>query len=166
VDRVHTAEIDSHPVAEFGVGDLSGGMLRIGNAPFDTAGPNNHPTSLRLELNERGQLRAESGGQSITLGQRADLPGTIRPGVGERARFRIERSLLSWPTPLEINFMSGASPSWKRHLYYRLNWEKQSGERLEMVWRYEQWFYSGNGWASGFMTRAGTTGLIHTEIAP
>jgi hypothetical protein len=33
-----------------------------------------------------------------------------------------------------------------------------------MVWRYEQYFYEN--WASGFMTRAGTTGLIHVDIRP
>jgi hypothetical protein len=33
-----------------------------------------------------------------------------------------------------------------------------------MLWRYEQYFYPGNGWASGFMTPQGYTGLIQVEI--
>lgn len=40
----------------------------------------------------------------------------------------------------------------------------KAGGRLEMVWRYEQYYY--DNWASGFITRAGTTGLIRVEIRP
>ncbi len=75
-------------------------------------------------------------------------------------------SILSWPTPFDFNFMTGHSPSWKRHLYYRVLWKKPSGAKLEMLWRYEQYFYPGNGWASGFMTRQGFTGLIQVDIRP
>jgi hypothetical protein len=45
-----------------------------------------------------------------------------------------------------------------------VRWKKSSGATLEMLWRYEQYFYPGNGWASGFMTRQGSTGLIRVEI--
>jgi hypothetical protein len=73
---------------------------------------------------------------------------------------------LSWPTPFDINFMTGHSPSWKRNLYYALDWRKASGQRLEMVWHYEQYFYPGDGWTSGFMIREGATGLIRVKISP
>jgi len=33
-----------------------------------------------------------------------------------------------------------------------------------MLWRYEQFFYPGNGWANGFMTREGCTGLVRLDI--
>ena len=46
----------------------------------------------------------------------------------------------------------------------RVVWEKPDGCRLEMVWRYEQYYY--DHWTSGFMTRAGTTGLIRVDIRP
>jgi hypothetical protein len=75
-------------------------------------------------------------------------------------------SALSWPTPLDLNFMTGHSPSWKRHHYYQLTWKKPSGANLEMLWRYEQYFYPGSGWGSGFMTREGSTGLIRVDIRP
>src|SRR5207248_10855979 len=88
------------------------------------------------------------------------------PPPGDDAFIEIRRSVLSWPTPFEINFMAGHSPSWKRHLYYRLLWKKPAGEKLEMLWRYEQYFYSDNGWASGFMTHEGSTGLIQLDISP
>jgi hypothetical protein len=35
-----------------------------------------------------------------------------------------------------------------------------------MLWRYEQYFYPVNGWASGFMTHEGSTGLIQLDISP
>ena len=109
----------------------------------------------------------ESAGHSIALGRLGDSLGrepAVKPEAGDKAHFTIERSIWSWPTPLDINFISGHSPSWKRHLYYRLVWEKPTGGRLEMLWRYEQYFY--DGWASGFMTRQGTVGLIRVDIRP
>ena len=88
------------------------------------------------------------------------------PPTADNALIEIRRSVLSWPTPFELNFMTGQSPSWKRRLYYRLLWKKSSGAKLEMTWRYEQYFYPGNGWASGLMTRQGPTGLIQVHISP
>jgi hypothetical protein len=35
-----------------------------------------------------------------------------------------------------------------------------------MVWRFEQYFYSTDGWTGGDMTREGSTGLIKAEIKP
>jgi hypothetical protein len=54
-------------------------------------------------------------------------------------------------------------------LYYVLRWKKTTGATLDMIWRYEQFFYGqqlipGNGWGSGFMTREGSTGLIQVAI--
>jgi hypothetical protein len=60
--------------------------------------------------------------------------------------------------------MTGRSPSWKRHIYYELRWTKSSGAQLQMLWRYEQFFYPGNGWAGGLMTHGGSTGLIRADI--
>jgi hypothetical protein len=51
-------------------------------------------------------------------------------------------------------------------LYYRILWKKPSGAKLEMLWRYEQYFYSDKGWASGFMTREGSTGLVKVDMHP
>ena len=82
----------------------------------------------------------------------------------DNASISVRHSALSWPTPFDFNFMIGHSPSWKRHAYYRLRWKKQDGSELRMAWRYEQYFYPGNGWASGFMTHEGSTGLIKVDI--
>ena len=60
--------------------------------------------------------------------------------------------------------MTGHAPSWKRHYYHQLVWKKRSGAKLEMLWRYEQYFYPADGWTEGNMTHEGTTGLIKVEI--
>ena len=112
LDRIHTAEVESEAVKEIGTEDLSGGMIKIDQHPFSLAGPDERPSGLRLTLSARGELRAEINDLSITLGQSAHSLGPIRPVPGETARFRVAHSVLSWPTPLEFNFMTGYAPSW------------------------------------------------------
>jgi hypothetical protein len=132
---------------------------------------------LQLSLNDRNdpalsigttkndQLGLANGGKVFAFGPARSEEENLAavPPAGDDAFIEIRRSILSWPTPFEINFMTGHSPSWKRHLYYRLLWKKPSGEKLEMLWRYEQYFYPDNGWASGFMTYKGSTGLIQVD---
>lgn len=169
LDRWHTVPIDSQAIVELGVEDANRGMLRINDLPMSNAMPDYSPYPMEMKVDPAQQFVVASGGQAIVLGEVEDSLGAsrglgVKPGPGDKAQFRVERSLLSWPTPLEMNFMTGHSPSWKRHLYYRLVWDKPDGGRLEMVWCYEQYFYQS--WASGFMTRAGTTGLIRVDIRP
>jgi hypothetical protein len=57
-----------------------------------------------------------------------------------------EHSILIWPTPFEINFISGHSASYRRYTYYRLFAKKPTGQRLEMVWRYIQPYMAPDGW--------------------
>src|SRR6266550_2630029 len=114
----------------------------------------------QLGLADRGKVFAFGPPQSEAENLK------IVPPAGDDAFVEIRRSALSWPTPFDFNFMTGHSPSWKRHIYYRLLWKKPSGAKLEMLWRYEQYFYPGDGWASGFMTREGSTGLIKVDISP
>jgi hypothetical protein len=113
-----------------------------------------------------------AGGDSLALGSRA---GTLSGGNGPIPAFAaepgdttsvtLERSWLSWPTPLDMNFMTGQTPSWRRHLYYHLSWKKASGACLDMLWRFEQGFDTVNGWGSPG-TQEGTTGLIWVDIRP
>jgi hypothetical protein len=169
LDRLHTVEIDSQPIVQLGVEDANRGMLQINDHPMSTATPDYSPYPMEMKVNPNRQFVVQSANHSIALGRVGESSDGgrglgIKPEPGDKAQFRIERTMLSWPTPLDINFMTGHSPSWKRHLYYRLVWEKPGGRRLEMLWRYEQYFY--DDWASGFMTRAGTTGLIRVDIRP
>ena len=86
------------------------------------------------------------------------------PPAGDQAFLVMRHSVLSWPTPFELNLMTGQAPSWKRNIYHEIRWRKSSAANLEMRWRYEQFFYPNNGWTSGIMTREGSTGLIRMEI--
>ncbi len=160
LDRFHRTEMSSRPITGL---QIDGDMLRIGDTPFELKGDQ---LSLRSSIDDGGRWTAHDSGNRITVGEKAGSLGEVGPAPGETAQFQIDRSVLSWPTPLEFNFMTGVSPSWKRHLYYRLIWCRPSGEKLELTWRYEQWFYPGIGWTSGFMTRAGTTGLVRVTISP
>jgi hypothetical protein len=164
LDRIHTVPMESLPISGIGVEDADRGVLRIGDLALSLAGTDYHPYPMKTKIDPGRQFVIETAGHAIALGPVEKSAGVMRPEPGDKARFAIEHSMLSWPTPLEINFLSGKSPSWKRHVYYRLSWEKADGGRLEMVWRYEQWFY--DNWASGFMTRAGSTGLIRVDIRP
>jgi hypothetical protein len=85
------------------------------------------------------------------------------PDPGDSVTFRVAHSALAWPTPFELNFITGKSPSWKRNVYYTLAWRKGDGATLEMVWRYEQWLY--DDWGSPMMTQAGATGLKSVRIS-
>ena len=119
-----------------------------------------------LQVDAKDQLELVAGGRSFVLGFRAGtMPGADEPvpafaaEPGDITSVSLERSLLSWPTPLEFNFMTGRSSSWRRHLYYRLLWQKASGARLTMLWRFEQGFDPVNGWRA-----PGQDGLMRVEI--
>lgn len=169
LDRVHTVPMAGQPVTQLGIEEANRGMLRINDLSMSNAMPDDRPYPMEMKVNPAGQFVIQSGGHAVVLGKVEESLGEngrhgMKPDPGDKARFQMERSMLSWPTPLDINFMTGHSPSWKRHVYYRLVWEKPDGARLEMLWRYEQYFY--DSWTSGFMTRAGTTGLIRVDIRP
>ena len=168
LDRIHTVEIERRAVTAFALEDATAERIRIDEMPMNTRMPHDRPP---LAMTTDGQRRfvVTLNGKSITLGSPGELTedhagAVIRPGPGEDATFSISRSYLSWPTPFDFNFMTGHSPSWKRHLYYRLVWRKPDGANFEMLWRYEQYFYPNDGWASGFMTHEGSTGLLRANV--
>ena len=163
-------------------GTLQTASSRVNSLVYEGSGTGGilHINDLALGLNDRngptpnigttknGQLALANTGKVFAFGPpRSETENlATAPPPGDDAFIQIRRSVLSWPTPFDFNFMTGHSPSWKRHLYYRVLWKKSSGGKLEMLWRYEQYFYPGNGWASGFMTHEGSTGLILLDIRP
>jgi hypothetical protein len=165
LDRLHTVPIESQAIAQIGLRDVSGGMLRLNDIPFSTVAPDNRPYPVEMRVDAMGSFIVQSRDRTIVLGRTdGSLGAVLKPAGGDKARLRIDRGLVSWPTPFETNFMTGASPSWRRHLYYRFSWKKADGRELLITWRYEQPYYQG--WASGFMTHEGTTGLIGVDIRP
>jgi hypothetical protein len=145
-------------------GSGTGGLLHINDIALSLNDRNGPSPTVGTTKND--ELALANTGKVFAFGpprSEAENLATVPP-QGDDAFIQIRRSVLSWPTPFDFNFMTGHSPSWKRHLYYRVLWKKPSGANLEMLWRYEQYFYPGNGWSSGFMTRRGSTGLIQVDI--
>jgi hypothetical protein len=165
LDRFGTIEMTSARINSIAYqGNGTGGSLHVNDLGLSLNDRNGLAPSIGTTKND--QLALADRGKVFAFGPvrtEAENLGTVPP-AGDDASIEIRRSILNWPTPFEVNFMTGHSPSWKRHLYYRVRWKKSSGANLEMLWRYEQYFYPGNGWASGFMTRQGSTGLIRVEI--
>jgi len=167
IDRFVTIEMTSariHSIAYNGRG--TGGTLRVNDVELSLNDRNDPAPSIGTTKD--GQLGVANGGKVFAFGpvrSEEENLATVPP-AGDDAFVEIRRSILSWPTPFDFNFMTGHSPSWKRHVYYRLLWKKSSGAKLEMLWRYQQYFYPHNGWASGFMTYKGSTGLIQVDISP
>ena len=169
VDRFWTAETQSAPIQSIAYeGSGTGGILICDGISF-SLNDLRPGLSLSVGSTKDNQLALASSGKvfpfgPLTFSENAGDHLATLPPPGDQAFIAIRHSVLSWPTPLDLNFMTGQSPSWKRHIYYEIRWKKSSGANLEMLWRYEQFFYPGNGWASGFMTRQGSTGLIRIEM--
>jgi hypothetical protein len=167
VDRFRLIEASSRPIKSISYeGSGTGGLL--------------HVDDLALSLNE-----VELGGAQPSLGTTADnrvalsfngkvfpfgnvsAPDALAAAVpaDDVAFVAIQHSAIPWPNFFEMNFMTGNSPKWKRHIYQRLTWKKPNGARLEMIWRYEQYFYAQDRWTNALMTRPDSTGLIRVEIS-
>src|SRR6266702_5318846 len=166
IDRFETVETASARINSITYeGSGTGGILRVNGLALSLNAADSTCSTPNIGSTKDGQLALAAGGKVFAFGpprSEAENLAAVPPAVDD-AFIRIRRSALSWPTPFDLNFMTGNSPSWKRHLYYQLLWKKTSGAKLEMLWRYEQYFYPGNGWASGFMTHEGSTGLIRLE---
>jgi hypothetical protein len=165
LDRFGTIEMTSARINSIAYqGNGTGGILHVNDLELSLNDRNGPAPSIGTTKND--QLALADRGKVFAFGPvrtEAENLATVPP-AGDNASIETRRSILNWPTPSEVNFMTGHSPSWKGHLYYRVRWKKSSGASLEMIWRYEQFFYPGKGWASGFMTHEGSTGLILVEI--
>jgi len=170
IDRYKTIEIASSRINSIAYeGSGNGGILIVNNISL-SLNDVRPDVSLSVGSTKDNQLALASSGKVFPFGpltstseNTGERLATMSP-PGDQAFLATRHSVLSWPTQFDFNFMTGQSPSWKRHTYYEIRWKKSSGADLEMLWRYEQVFYPGNGWASGFMTREGSTGLVRIDI--
>jgi hypothetical protein len=119
-----------------------------------------------------GKLALAVGGKVFALGalpqgndETSDVLAAV-PDAGDTAELIAGHSRISWPTTFDLNFMTGSSPSWKRHAYQKLSWTKPNGSKLEMLWRYDQNYDPVNGWTSPTMIHDGDSGLVKIEITP
>jgi len=178
LDRFKTVRLASLPMRPLsaynrGEGTYHAGAFFIGKEEMPTSKMSDWmPFPLTVQ-GVGNQLSLFTGGKSFRFGP---LLATTRDDVGhvvfafapdreDKASFTFERSLISWPTPFEVNFMTGGpTASWRRHLTYRLLWQKRSGAHLEMVWHYRQDFIPGEGWKH--VWPSAIAGLIRVDIRP
>ena len=177
IDRLGTIQMASLPIHSVSYeGSGTGGWLTVNDVHLGL-NDTNPKIALSVGSTKDNQFALASGGKVFALGplsSTAENGGdylAVVPQAGEEALLVTRRSPLSWPTPFDFNFMTGHSPSWKRHMYYELRWKKPSGATLDVLWRYEQPFYGqqlvpGDGWGSGFGVHEGSTGVIRVEIRP
>ena len=115
-------------------------------------------SAAQIAVDPAGRLVVSAGGKSFVLAARTGTKLPVEAGdrampefaaePGDSAALVIERSLLAWPTPFEMNVvgLGGTATTWKRHVYYRLSWIKASGARLAMIWMGEQPYDKVNLW--------------------
>ena len=192
VDQVFTVAAGGAPASPVGWDGFDlrflGTARGVGPSPAVPDGIGSEAASLTLEGPAPGytpvaavtvgpdrRLALSTRGRSIVLGAPAGAmvdPGTTPPvsipvfaaEPGDVVSLSFQRSWLSWPV-FELNFMTGRAPSWRRSCYYHLTWKKRSGQRLDLLWRYEQGFYAGDGWG-GCGETGGASGLIRAELTP
>jgi hypothetical protein len=166
-DRFGTVETASIPIQSLTYeGNGTGGTLLLNDLRLSLSPADSHASTPNVGTTKDEQLALSFSGKVFGFGPTrsgSDNLTTERP-ANDDASIIVRHSYLSWPTLFDVNFMSGHSPSWKRHLYYQVVWKKPPGTKLEMLWRYEQYFYKGDGWTTGMMTREGVTGLIRVDI--
>ena len=166
LDRWFTPRLYALPVSPLA---YSLDTLSIGTLPLDFYA-DVRTIGVHVYCDSGNRVMLSSGGRLFAMGvcTSRDAKGTgefeFTPDPGDDVSLIVDRSILSWPTPFEMNFMTGKSPSWRRNLYYRLVWKKASGAKLVMVWRFEQGFYPDDGWTSGTMSREGSTGLLQVDV--
>ncbi|HEV2045978.1 MAG TPA: hypothetical protein VGQ95_05195 [Chthoniobacterales bacterium] len=169
LDRFWTIETASEPIRSIKYqGNGTGGTLRINERELSLRTPDTQIQTLHIGSTKDNQLAVAIAGKVFAFGPLRQSEGdtlATEPATGDDASITTRHSPLSWPTPFDFNFMTGQSPSWRQHLYYELSWKRQSGAKLDMLWRFEQYFYSGNGWLGGSMTYESGTGLIRVEIS-
>jgi hypothetical protein len=170
LDQVLTVRRLPLPVNPF---RYEGGGFLIGGLRMSFGGIDNLRFKLDLRTDSRRRVVLSTGGKSFVLGPRADSGDSskwtdidIAPDPGDQFSFTSSRSILPWPTPFEYRILGGASPWWKRYVYFRLRWAKPSGAKLEMLWRYEQQLFSAKGWTEPQMMWNSQTGLLKVEIQP
>jgi hypothetical protein len=145
------------------------GTLELGGMQLDLTSPA-YARIAELSLTSSGHLVLDSGGQRFSLGlgySISDINGVpefeCTKDEGDEVLLTIEQSRLAWPTPFEMNFMTGYSSSRKRNVYFRLRWTKVSGSQLKMLWKTEQGYYQRDGWLPSKIEGV-TDGLIHVSM--
>ena len=168
VDKFYVVETSSGLITAISYeGSGTGGILRADDVDLSLNQVELGGAQPSVGTTKDGQLALSFRGKVFAFAPVSSQDDKLAAKVpdGDTARISIQHSALAWPNYFEENFMTGNSPKWKRYIYRRLIWKKPNGAKLEMLWRYEQFFYQNDGWVEAFMVRPETTGLIRVEIS-
>ena len=168
IDRFELIETSSRLIKTITYeGNGTGGILHVENLDLSLNEVELGTAQPSIGTTKDDQLALSFGGKVFPFGPTQSGTGGLVAATppGDVATISIQHSPISWPNFFETNFMTGNSPRWKRHIYEKLSWKKPTGAKLEMLWRYEQYFYSQDHWTEALMTRPGATGLIRVEIS-
>ncbi len=168
IDRFELIETSSRPIKTITYeGNGAGGILHVENLDLSLNEVELGTAQPSIGTTKDDQLALSFGGKVFPFGPTQSGTGSLVAATpsDDVASISIQHSPLSWPNVFEINFMTGNSPRWKRHIYQKLIWKKPTGAKLEMLWRYEQYFHPQDRWTEAFMTRPGSTGLIRIDIS-
>jgi hypothetical protein len=168
IDRFGLIETSSRPIKTIAYeGNGTGGILHVDDLDLSLNDVQPSTTQPSIGTTKDDQLALSFGGKVFPFGPTQSGSGGLVAAtpLGDVATISMQHSPISWPNFFEINFMTGNSPRWKRHIYQKLIWKKPTGAKLEMLWRYEQYFYPQGRWTEAFMTRPGSTGLIRIDIS-
>src|SRR5262245_56092635 len=139
LDRYWTVETKSAPIQSIAYeGNGTGGILICDGVSF-SLNDVRPGLSLSVGSTKDNQLAVANSGKVFPFGplkaQSEDTAERLAtaPPPGDQARVVTRHSVLSWPTPFDLNLMTGQSPSWKRNIYYEILWTKSSGANLQML---------------------------------
>lgn len=153
-DRISTMDDATLPLSHF---ELDSGQFIIGSRRWPIT------SEQRIALDSHHRVTLSSDGRSFTFGPCfACATGSsgarfeFSADPGDTLSFTKSRSRLAWPTPFHYSIMRVPTASWRRHAYYRLDWEKPSGAAIRIVWRDEQGYFDGAGWVDANLQIAPT----------
>jgi hypothetical protein len=168
IDGWRTVKTSSTPIQSIAYeGSGIGGTLVVNDLRLDLTPADLKTEAPHVGTTKEGEVALSFGGKVFPFGpspRASDEKVTAAPEPGDIAFIETSHSTMDWIELFRINFLTGQSSSWGRHLYYRITWQKPSGAKLDMMWRYEQHFHSETGWGSSLMTREGSTGLIRVSL--
>lgn len=166
VDRFWTIQTDSLPIQSVAYeGTGAGGVIQVETYRMSLTPADLHADPPHIGSTKDNQLALANGGKVFSFGPlRSNESQMLASEVqsGDAASFMIRHSRIVWPN---ATMLMKDSRAWRRYQYQTLFWKKKNGEKLELVWRFEQFYDPGKGWSTGVMTHGGTTGLIRVGIS-
>jgi hypothetical protein len=162
VDRFTTIETTSTPIKSLAYeGSGTGGSLILLPSGFqlNLSPADPHIESPHIGSTKDNQMALANAGKVFTFGplrpsEKATLASDIQ--AGDTASLTCKDSLLPWPNLFKTDRLL----LWERHRYWQLVWSKNSGAKLELLWRFEQHFDS-----HAVMTNDEAPGLIRVDIS-